>query len=301
MRLRVGDVRLFVDVDGMGLVPDGDEMRVRPTIVTLHGGPGFDHSRMKTLNSGLVDIAQIIYFDYRGHGRSDRSTPDRWNLATWVDDLSGLLDTLGIERPILLGASYGAMLGLAFAARYPDRLSRLIVISPLTRMRLDLSLPIFERLGGAEGREVAARFAADPTPQNMADYMRVCLPLYTRTPVPGAVLRRSRINAELIEHFNRQEARTLDVGPELAAIRCPTLIMVGADDPITPAAIGAEIAALLAPGIARLRVFDGAGHPPTHDQPERALAEIRSFVLEQGTGQGPLSERAQGAPGQVLT
>jgi proline iminopeptidase len=47
MRARVGDVRLYFDVEGMGLVPDGPTMRERPTIVSLHGGPGSDHSMLK--------------------------------------------------------------------------------------------------------------------------------------------------------------------------------------------------------------------------------------------------------------
>jgi len=282
MRVQIGEVRLFVDVDGMGLVPDGAEMRVRPTIVTLHGGPGFDHSRMKTLNSRLVDFAQVVYFDYRGNGRSDRSTPDRWNLETWVDDLFQLLNVLGLEEPVLLGISYGATLGLAFAARYPDRVSRLVAISPVTRMRLDVALPVFERLGGIEAREVAARFWGAPTAENLADYARVCLPLYTRKPVADEIHQRTIVNAELIDHWGHTEAKTLDINRQLAAIRCPTLIMVGADDPIAPAETGVEIAALLSAGVARLRRFEAAGHGVVHDEPEQALAEIRSFVL--GTG-----------------
>ena len=64
-------VRLFVDIEGTGLVPDGPHMREKPTLVLLHGGPGYDHSGFKPLFSQLADIAQIVYVDHRGHGRSD--------------------------------------------------------------------------------------------------------------------------------------------------------------------------------------------------------------------------------------
>jgi hypothetical protein len=47
MRVSVGDVRLFVDVDGASLVPDGEIMRERPILLMLHGGPGFDHTPFK--------------------------------------------------------------------------------------------------------------------------------------------------------------------------------------------------------------------------------------------------------------
>ena len=63
-------VRLFVDVEGPGLVPDGAGWREKPTLIVLHGGPGFDHSSFKPLFSQLADVAQIVYYDHRGHGRS---------------------------------------------------------------------------------------------------------------------------------------------------------------------------------------------------------------------------------------
>ncbi|MBL8335086.1 MAG: alpha/beta hydrolase, partial [Rubrivivax sp.] len=73
MRIEVQPgVRLFVDIDGSGLVPDGERMRERPTLILLHGGPGFDHSSFKPLFGRLTDVAQVVYVDHRGHGRSDR-------------------------------------------------------------------------------------------------------------------------------------------------------------------------------------------------------------------------------------
>src|SRR5579859_4436954 len=287
MRIQVGDVRLFVDVEGLGLVPEGPAMRLRPTLVTLHGGPGFDHSPLKELVGALADVAQIIYFDYRGHGRSDRSTPDRWTLDTWVDDLMGLLTALEIERPILLGGSYGGTLGLAFAARYPAVPAKLIALSPLAHMRLDLVLSVFERLGGTTARDVAERFWTDPTPEHLADYRQVCMPLYTRTPAPDDVPRRIRVNPELIDRWGREEALQLDLRPKLGAIQCPTLILVGADDPITPEETGDEIAALMRPDLARCVHFERAGHQVLRDTGERARNVIRVFILEEGAKEGP--------------
>lgn len=48
MKINIGDVRLYVDVDGKALVPDGPEMVERPTVLLLHGGPGLDHSTSST-------------------------------------------------------------------------------------------------------------------------------------------------------------------------------------------------------------------------------------------------------------
>ena len=72
MRVSIGNTRLFVDVEGLGLVPDGATMRAKPTLILLHGGPGFDHSSFKPHWSQFTDIAQVVYYDHRGP-RAQRS------------------------------------------------------------------------------------------------------------------------------------------------------------------------------------------------------------------------------------
>ena len=76
MYITVNDTRLFFDVEGAKLVPDGPTMREKPTLVLLHGGPGLDHSIYKPAFATFADIAQVIYLDHRGQGRSERSSPD---------------------------------------------------------------------------------------------------------------------------------------------------------------------------------------------------------------------------------
>ena len=60
MFVHVNGVRLFVDVGNAGLVPAGDRMREKPALLLLHGGPGFDHTGLKPLFSGLGDVARVI-------------------------------------------------------------------------------------------------------------------------------------------------------------------------------------------------------------------------------------------------
>jgi len=100
MRVLVNGVRLFFDVEGSGLVPDGPTMRGKPTIVLLHGGPGFDHSIYKPLLSSLADIVQVVFLDQRGNGRSDPGPQASWTLAQWGDDVHAFCEALGIEHPI---------------------------------------------------------------------------------------------------------------------------------------------------------------------------------------------------------
>src|SRR5438874_1542136 len=159
----------------MELVPDGSIMRKRPVVVCLHGGPGFDHSTLKPFLGPLEDEAQLIFLDHRGQGRSDESTPSRWNLDTWIDDVAAFCDVLGIERPIILGQSFGGMVALGVAIRYPELPARLVVSSSPARFRVERALAMFEELGGEKARAVAARFFRDKPDQALAiirDFIR---------------------------------------------------------------------------------------------------------------------------------
>jgi len=86
-------------VDGAKLVPDEGTMRKRPTVVFVHGGPGFDHTMFKAFYAQLTAIAQLVYYDQRGNGRSEEGPRERWTLDQWADDLRRLCEVLGIERP----------------------------------------------------------------------------------------------------------------------------------------------------------------------------------------------------------
>jgi pimeloyl-ACP methyl ester carboxylesterase len=118
MHVAVNGTTLFFDVDGAKLVPDGRTLREKPTLIVLHSGPGHDHSIFKTGFSQLTDIAQIIYLDHRGNGRSVGSGKGSWNLNQWGDDVKGLCDALGITRRIVYGASFGGFMAQAYATRF---------------------------------------------------------------------------------------------------------------------------------------------------------------------------------------
>src|SRR5262245_66152187 len=119
MRVLVNGLQLFFDVEGASLVPDGPNMRPKPTLLLLHGGPGFDHSIYKPAYSSLADCAQVIYLDHRGNGRCDAGPKEAWTLAQWGDDVRALCDVLGIERPSDFGAESRRNVASAYARRHP--------------------------------------------------------------------------------------------------------------------------------------------------------------------------------------
>jgi pimeloyl-ACP methyl ester carboxylesterase len=280
VRFWVGDASLFVDVDGPGLVPEGPSMRARPTVVLLHTGPGADHSLYKDhIGPGLVDLAQVVYFDVRGAGRSDASTPDRWNLDTWAADVAALCKELEIAHPALLGTAFGAYTATLVAARHPELVSRLVLVSAVARFSHTRSITVFDRLGGPEAGEIASRWFHDPSEATFADFLRVCVPLYTRTPVSPDVIARTQINIALAAHWDSGEGRTFDLRAEAARVRCPTLVLAGDDDPSTTLAGAQELVECLPEGLVRFEHFPEAGHGVFRDAP-RAIDTVRDFLQE---------------------
>lgn len=180
MYVTVNGVQLFFDVDGEGLTPDGPRMRQKPTVVMVHGGPGADHSIAKPFFSQLTDIAQVVYYDHRGNGRSEAGDPASWTLAQWGDDLHGLCGALGIVRPIVIGTSFGGFVSLSYATRHPGHAAGLVLISTAAHVDFEQVYQAFERLGGAEIAAIARAYWQAPTAEGRALYRTHCLPLYQR-------------------------------------------------------------------------------------------------------------------------
>jgi len=274
-------VRLFVDIEGPAFVPDGPVLREKPTLMLLHGGPGFDHSSFKPLFSRLADVAQIVYVDHRGHGRSDRRPADEWNLDTFADDVVRLCDALGIVKPVVLGQSYGGFVAQRYLARHPAHPGRVILSSTSHHFGLDRKLAMFERLGGAAARDAARAFWLDPTAATWADYERLCRPHYNTRPAadPQAKARSIAVD-EILFHTARHEMPAMNLLPGLQQVQCPVLVMHGDADPVTPIADAEEIVAALPARWRRFQRFSNVGHGAWRDDPDAALDCIRRFVTE---------------------
>jgi proline iminopeptidase len=281
VKVDVGGARIWFDVEGAKLVADGPRMRERPTLLLLHGGPGFDHSYFKPSHTALTDVAQVIYLDHRGNGRSDYSTPDKWNLAQWADDLRAFIEALGIERPVILGLSFGGFVAQSFALRHPAQIGKLILASTAAKFRTDRVLEAFGRMHGAAARELAAAFWGNATdPDIVQRYIDICFPLYNPTPRDPDMAERSTFNPAMLAHFFRDggEGYRFDFRPRLKEARCPTLVLAGDLDPVTTIEDAEDMVAALPSALTRFERFPGCGHGVHRDQPERAFKVIREFV-----------------------
>jgi proline iminopeptidase len=279
MYVNVESARLFFDCVGAKLAIAGEVMAERPTLIVMHGGPGFDHSTLRGFFDRFADSHQVLYLDHRGNGRSG-GEPETWNLAQWGKDVKALCDALGIEKPHVYGNSFGGMVAMSYAAQFPDHPGKLILSSTAARMHLDVTYRLMAERGGEKARVIAERFWTATDAKSMAQYMEVCMPLYNPKPNPGELAARKRalIRPEVSRHFILGEMRTMDARAGLAAITCPTLVLAGGYDPITPVSCSEEIAALITGGRADLRIFEEAGHGVHRDAPEQAEAVLRQFL-----------------------
>jgi len=285
MYAAIRGTRIYFDIDGAGLVPDGPRMRERPIAFIIHGGPGSDHSGFKPSMSPLADTMQLVYFDHRGQGRSRMADPDgdpaRFTLDENVEDMEALRRHLGLRSIVSVGTSYGGMVAMAHAARYPDTVSHLVLIVTAAHGGfIPRAMDIVRQRGTAEQRRVCETLWAGGfrTDAELREYYAVMGPMYSHRHDPSAGTEARDRAIYSPEPLNRAFGpdgflRSFDLRPELGRIKAATLILAGRHDWICPVEFSEEILCLIPH--ARMRVFENSSHSVRTDEAEALLAEIR--------------------------
>jgi proline iminopeptidase len=282
MLAKLRDTEIYFDIEGAGLVPVGDHMRQQPVAFLLHGGPGADHTGFKPTFSALAAKVQLVYFDHRGQGRSGRGDPATYTLDNNVEDLEALRQYLGLDQIAVIGASYGGMVALAYASRYPHHVSHLVVMVTaahggfLPRAQENL------RQRGTPEQIAIAQYLWDGNFQSEAqlrDYFRLLKPLYSHTYAPSEPPTQDRgiLSVDAINQAFGGFLRHYDLRPELVNITAPTLVIGGRHDWICPPEFSVEIAQLIPQ--ADLRIFEHSGHAVRVDEPEAMLDAIAGFLV----------------------
>jgi pimeloyl-ACP methyl ester carboxylesterase len=286
VRVLVGDVQLFFEVFGQEWVFSDSAFGRRPVLIGLHGGPGLDGTKLRYQLAPLAEVAQVVVPDQRGHGRSDRGSPETWNLTTWAADVKNLSDALSIERPVVLGFSFGGGVAQQYAGAFPDHPAGLILVSTGSRHPSpEETIERFREVGGDEAAEVHRRDLEAPTEETAAEWARVCFPLLSRRREPDPLL--ERLEAWRFENQSLEvnlhhlpEAKATDLRPALRAVRCPTLVLIGEDDPLIPMGQAHEIVDAIPDGLARLQPIADAAHDVFADNPEQTYSCIREFLAD---------------------
>jgi pimeloyl-ACP methyl ester carboxylesterase len=223
---------------------------------------------------GALPGLRLILPDLRGHGESEPAPPP-YTLIDLAEDLRQLLDHLGLERVMLGALSMGGYVALAFAARYPERLRALFLLD--THPKPDTP----------EARRARAEAAAPVRRAGVSELVDEQLEklVGTRDVDPDVVALTRRMILDMsvegmVGSLTAMAARP-DSTPLLPLIPCPTLVVVGSDDAISPPAMAREMAAAI-PG-AELVEIPGAGHLAPLEKPAAVNAALRDFIARRVT------------------
>lgn len=283
MFARIRDTEIYFDIEGAGLVPDGARMREKPVAFLIHGGPGVDHTSYKPTFSALSSKMQLVYFDHRGQGRSARSDKSTYTLDHNVEDMEALRQYLGLNKIVVIGGSYGGMVALTYATRYPQHVSHLIAMVTVPDSRfLKRAQEILQERGTPEQIAIAQRLwdGNFETEDQLREYFRVMQPLYSITAKPDSPqdsAARTILSIDAINVAFSGFLRSYNVLGELPKITAPTLVIGARHDWICPPEFSEEIANAI-PN-ADLRIFENSGHSIRADEPEALLDAIAGFLV----------------------
>jgi proline iminopeptidase len=228
---------------------------------------------------------QLVYFDHRGQGRSAAADPASYTLDENVEDMEALRQHLGLGPIVSIGTSYGGMVAMAHAARYPASVSHLVLIVTASHGGfIPRAQAIVRERGTPEQQAVCEKVWAGAfrSAEEMREFYAVMGPMYARS-YDAAAAEAGRGRGILSpEPLNRAFGpdgflRRFDLRPELARITASTLVMAGRHDWICPPEFSEEIARLI-PG-SDLRIFERSSHSIRSDEPEAMVDAILGFVV----------------------
>lgn len=258
-----------------------------PDIVLIHGASGNMRDFTLDLVARLSVRYRVTVLDRPGLGHSDRLDADGATIFEQADHLVAAMEQLGVERPLVLGHSYGGAVALAWGTRHPERTAGLILLAaasnpwdtPLSTYYRVLSSPLGQWLAAplltawvpdhVVTDTIAQVFDPQPTPDGYADYIGAGLTLQRRALRENA-MQRAGILAEVTQMV-----------PDYARIDMPVEVLHGTEDTTVWLSIHSEPLARQIDG-ANLVVMEGVGHSPHHAEPETVIAAIDRAATRAG-------------------
>ena len=260
------------------------------TVVLLNGGM-MSIAAWEPIARPFAERYRVLRCDFRGQLLSPGEPPGE--LDGHVADVVALLDHLGIERSHVVGASFGAEVGLLLAALVPERVSSLVAVTAtdvVTRRMRRKGKPIRgvigEILAGAEDR---GRFH-DVLVED------VFSPAWASEHREELAVRRGQI-AQLPDGWFRALlglldcVEAVDLRPHLAKIECPTLVVIAGDDRVMPRKRSQALADTLAD--AEVTELGGAGHALVAEDPQWLVTTCLEFLDRQSFLDHPLARESE--------
>lgn len=278
-KIKIGEAKLFFDVYGSKLKIGADNVVEKPTLLILHGGHGVvDHTLYVEFWSQFSELAQVIFLDQRGCGRSDYRDASEWNLRQWGQDIYDVCEALAIRKPIVAGVSMGGHVICEYVTQHPEHPGALIFCNTEAKMDIDAMVDKFRELGGEKIARICRENYLAPTPEAVVTYRDQCIPYYATNPYTSTEIKRCIQRMEIFEHYCKKEMTHFDYLNELYKIQCPVLFMVGEKSPGHPPKLAETMAKKIDKRWVHYHEFKEAGAPVYNDAPKESEKVVKDFI-----------------------
>lgn len=281
MKAAIRGTEIYFDVSGMEVTPVKNSFEKRPILFMLHGGPGGDHTRFKQHSLELQDVAQLVFIDHRGCGRSQKVKSSEYTIDNNIEDIEALRLHLGLETISVLGTSYGGMVAQGYAIRYSQHVDKLILVATapsyhfMEEAKKYLSLHASPEQIALSERLFNGSFKNS---QQLNNFFEIMEPLYSVNPANFPLPKNNtKWNVQALNKGFREELSQFNFLPDLKKITSKTLILAGENDWICRP----NQARLINQHIpdSKLIILNNCGHSIAVDAHKPYIEEIKRFLL----------------------
>lgn len=285
MKANLRGTEIYFDIAGMQLAPTSkNTFESRPVLFMLHGGPGGDHLRFKQHSLELQDVAQLVFIDHRGCGRSKKTKIKDYTLENNIEDIEALRKHLGLEKICLLGTSYGGMVAQGYAISYPKNIEKLILVATSPSYHfMDEAILYLNEHGNAKQIAIAQHLwnGTFKNEKHLLKFFDAMDSLYSvKVKKNKKALTRSNTvwSYEVLNYAFSGFLKKFNFIPRLKKIKSPTLVLGGQNDWICSANQSKIIAEHIPH--AKLKIFKNCGHAIAVDAHEEYIKMIKKFLTK---------------------
>ena len=254
-------------------------------IIAVHGGPGMDSGYLKPYLFPLSTFSRIILYDQRGCGKSPAAQDFHATIDGAVTDLEILREKLNIRSIILLAHSFGSVIALKFAVKFPENVKALIIVSGYARKHPDQYKYFFvPDLLKQQIQDIQNSNLTESVKQKKITALRFSLYFYQKKYRSKKFLEKftqsSGFNRKIFQELSvSEEYLGFDERIHLRALTIPFLILCGKHDIVTPLFLSEELKNTVRRG--KLVVFENSGHFPFIEENVKFIATVKNYFVQE--------------------
>lgn len=249
-------------------------------ILFLHGGPGGEHRYFLPHLDGLSDTFELIFYDQRGCGQSDEDTNQNYSIDKEIETLEELRLSLGLDKLNIVGESWGSMLALLYASKYPTHVNKLFLTAAVGATEegyLKFGELLEDRLT-PEDKERLEQLQIQYREGKIAvsEIFKVIDPYYLYSPDNVVKKTKTKSNAEVNRILGTEIINKYSINLKLDVLsKVPIMIAQGDHDIITPTHL--EDLMLRHLPHTKLKVIENCGHWTVIEKPLQLCKLIREY------------------------